>query len=393
MPLYRYQALDAQGKKRNGLIEGHSLTEAKERLRDQGVMVTFLSEQQDGGAASLQGEALVAFTLQMSQLVNAGIPLYESLIAIEEQTRQEKYHNVLLSLCEQIKAGSSLSRAMATFPKSFDRLYCGMVAAGESSGALPIVLDRLAFFLNRRMRLKKQITTAMIYPALLAAFALVVIVLLMGFVIPSMESIFMGRSLNWFTELVLNMSNFVRTWWWAYIPLIALAITGIVLKLRSPSGQAWIERISLRLPLIGKLVRQAVLARFCRTMSTLQQGGLTMIDSLRIARSVMGNAVLEHDMQHAEQKIIEGSSLSTALGRYVWIPPLVARMLRIGEESGTLQTMFGHIADMYEEEMEKNIERLLALAQPAILLTMGVIIGAVLMAVLLPLADVSSLAG
>lgn len=393
MPLYRYHAIDAKGKKQSGLIEGHSIEEVKERLRDQGVMISSLALQGSKSRTNLHGDALVSFTQQLSQLSNAGVPLYESMVAIEEQSRSEKYHSILLSLCEQIKSGTSLSRAMASFPQSFDKLYCGMIAAGESSGALPVVLDRLGQFLNRRLKLKREISTAMIYPSLLAVFALFVIALLLGFVIPSMEDIFTGRELNWFTEFVLSASRFVRHWWWLYLPLLAMVVTLVIFQIRSPSGRRWLERVSLRLPLFGRLIKQACLSRFCRTMSTLQQGGLTMIDSLRIARSVMGNAVLEADMLQAEQKIVEGQSLSGSLARFSWIPPLVPRMVRIGEESGTLQSMFGHIADMYEEEMEKNIERLLALAQPAILLTMGLVIGTVLMAVLLPLADVSSLAG
>lgn len=393
MPIYRYQALDHKGKKRSGMIEGHSAEEAKERLREQGVMVTSLVAQSASGKSNLQGELLVGFTLQLSQLVNAGVPLYESLLAIEEQSRGENYHSIILSICEQIKAGSSLSRAMASFPQSFDRLYCGMVTAGESAGALPLVLERLAFFLKRRMKLQKQIATAMIYPLLLAGFACVVIAILLFFVVPSIETIFAERTLNGFTEFVLGLSHFARDWWWLYIPITAIVITGIVYKLRSPAGRRWTERVTLKLPFINSLVRQAAIARFSRTMSTLQQGGLTMIDSLRIARSVMSNAILEEDMKRAEQKIIEGSHFSTEMNRLPWVPGLVSRMVRIGEESGTLQAMFSHIADMYEDEMEKNIDRLLALAQPVILLTMGAIIGTVLMAVLLPLADVSSLGG
>lgn len=394
MPLYRYQAIDYKGKKRSGLIESHSIQEAKDKLREQGVMVTLIDlEASKKGAASLSGDNLVAFTMQLAQMTGAGVPLYESLIAIEEQTRGEKYHNILLSLCEQIKSGNSLSRSLSAFPNCFDNLYVGMITAGESAGALPIVMDRLAHFLAKREKLKKQIGTALIYPGILAAFAMLVIGMLLFFVVPSIEGLFENRKLNTFTESILGLSRFVRNWWWIIFPLLAAIILTLILRLRSPAGKIWMQKVSLKLPFVSTLVKQAAIARFCRTMGTLQQGGLTMIDSLRIARTVMKNVVLEEDMKRVEERIVEGSSFGVELGRSPWIPTMVSRMIRVGEESGSIQIMFNRIADMYEDELEKSINRLMAMAQPVILITMGTIIGTVLLAILLPLTDVSSLVG
>lgn len=394
MPLFRYQAIDYQGKKRSGLIDSHSVQEAKDKLREQGVLVTSIDLQAaKKGSAALSGDNLVAFTMQLAQMTSAGVPLFESLVALEEQTRGEKYHSVVLSVMEQIKGGSSLSRAFSSFPNCFDNLYVGMVMAGEQAGALPVVLDRLAFFLAKREKLKKQIGTALIYPGILATFALLVIAMLLFFVVPSIEGLFENRKLNGFTEFVLGTSHFVRAWWWLIIPGILLILAGIFFKLRSESGQLWMQRVSLKIPFIHTLVKQAAIARFCRTMGTLQQGGLTMIDSLRIARTVMKNVVLEEEMKRTEARIVEGSTFGVELARSEWIPSLVSRMIRVGEESGSIQIMFNRIADMYEEELEKSINRLMAMAQPLILITMGFIIGTVLLAILLPLTDVSSLVG
>lgn len=392
MPLFRYQAIDYSGKKRAGLIDSHNIQEARDKLRDQGIMVTSLDAQSaKKGESSLKGDNLAAFTLQLSQMVGAGVPLYETLIALEEQTRGEKYHNVILSLGEQIKSGSSLSQAMATFPGCFDNLYVGMVTAGESSGTLPLVLGRLAQFLVKREKLRKQIGTALIYPAILGIFAMIVIGLLIGFVVPSIEGLFENRDLNNFTSFVLNTSHFFRHWWWIILPTIILLISLSVYQLRTPQGKLWKQRISLKIPFINTLVKQAALTRFCRTMGTLQQGGLTMIDSLRIARSVMGNVVLEEEMKQIETRIVEGSTLGIEISRSPWIPSLVSRMIRVGEESGSIQQMFNRIADMYEDELEKSINRLMAMAQPVILITMGTIIATILLSVLLPLTDISSL--
>lgn len=393
MPMYSYQAVEPNGKKRNGFIEAHSERDAKGILREQGVMVSRIAEKTKiSSKQNLTGQALMTFTIQLSQLVGAGVPLYESLAALEEQYRGDHAHQVVLSLCEQIKAGSALSEAMAQYPDSFNKLYRSMITAGESVGALDIVLERLSYLLGRQMKLKRQITTAMIYPCVLATFSLLILILLLSFVVPSIEGIFADRPLNGFTVFVLSVSHVLRDYWWAYIPAIAGGIAYTVYKMRTPAGKLWRERNSLKVPLLRTLVVQTSVARFCRTMGTLQQGGLTIIDALRISREVMRNVVLEAEVLHAENKIIEGSSLSAELNKSKWIPGIVTRMLAVGEDSGTTVTMLNKLADMYEDELEKTLEQVMALAQPVILIFMGTMIGMILMAILLPLTDVSSLA-
>lgn len=391
MALYQYQYVDGKGKKRTGMIDAQGEKEAKTKLREQGYLITKLTAKSKvGSGQNLKGDNLLAFTMQLAQLVNAGIPLYESLTAIEEQTRKDSYNRVILSLCEQIKMGMSLSNAMSTYPDSFDKLYCSMVAAGEAVGSLGPVLEKLAQLLHRQMKLKKQIVTAMIYPTILGGFSLLIIGLLLGFVVPSLEGIFAGRQLNSFTASVIAFSHFFRSYFWLYIPLIGGFGAWSIWKIRSPQGKLWIQRTLLKLPLFCKLAVQTSIARFCRTMSTLLQGGLSIIDSLRISRGVMHNVVLEKEIQNAEIKIIEGHSLSQQLGKSRYIPPLVSRMLGVGEESGTSAVMLSKIADMYEQELEKTLDRVMALSQPVILIVMGIVIGTVLLAILLPLTDVSS---
>lgn len=391
MPLYQYQYVDAHGKRRSGAIDAQGDREAKIKLREQGVIVTQLQAKgKVGKKQNLKGDNLLAFTVQLSQLINAGVPLYESLTALEEQSRGDSYHRILLSLCEQIRAGSSLSTAMGSYPDSFDKLYCGMVAAGEAVGSLGPVLEKLSHFLQRHMKLKKQIVTAMIYPGILGGFSLLIISLLLGFVVPSLEGIFADRKLNAFTNAVLGLSHLFRGYWWLYLPVGIGAIIGGIWKLKTPEGKLWLERTLLKLPLFKTLVVQTAVARFCRTMGTLLQGGLSMIDALRISRGIMNNVVLEKELQVAETKIIEGHSLSQQLGKSNYFPQLVSRMLGVGEESGTTVVMLNSIADMYEQELEKTLDRVLALSQPVILIVMGLMIGTVLLAIMLPLTDVSS---
>ncbi len=394
MPLYQYQAIDSFGKKKSGVIEGMNESEVKDKLRHQGLMLMKLEPKVGvSRRQNLVGEDLITFTMQLAQLVGAGVPLYESLLAIEEQYRGERFHRIILSLCEQVKSGKPLSEAMALYPESFDKLYCTMIRAGESAGALDIVLEKLTSFLSKRNKLKKQITTAMIYPAILGCFSFLIILLLLGFVVPSIEGIFEGRELNTFTAFIINLSHIFQDYWWIYIPVIVGGITLAVWKIRSPAGKLWRERMSLKIPVLRTLAVQASIARFTRTMATLQVGGLTMIESLRIARDVMGNVVLEEEVQKAEEKIVEGSSLSRELGKSKWIPKMVSKMLAVGEEAGNTQKILNKIADIYEDELEKSLERMMALAQPLILVVMGTIIGMILMAILLPLTDISSFTG
>lgn len=392
MTLYQYKAIDQKGVKQSGSLEASTEKEAKSKLRARGLMVTSLQIKTGSSSKiNLSGSNLQAFTLQLSQLVNAGVPLYESLMTIEEQYRQESFHRVLLGLSDQIKKGSSLSQAMENYPESFDRLYRTMVAAGEAAGALGLILNSLHILLQRQQKIRGEITTAMVYPSILATFSIVVIAAMLEFVVPTLEGIFSERSLNGFTNFVLGVSAFMRNEWMYYIPTLGAIIGISYYQLRTERGKRWIEKISLKLPVIKSLVINASIARFARTMATLQTGGVTLVDSLKMSSEVMKNHLLEQEMKNAEKKIIEGSSLSKELKRSPYIPPLVSRMLAIGEDTGNMTVMLEKIAEMYEDDLEKSIARLMALLQPCILLFMGAVIGMVMIAIMIPLTDIASL--
>jgi len=391
MPLFTYHALTMERKKRKGLIEAHNAGDAKIKLREQGLMVASIQEKKGTvSKENLKGEQLLSFTTQFSQLVGAGIPVYQSLMTLEEQYRGEPFDRIILTLCEKIKSGTPLSQAMAAFPQTYDTLYCSMIKAGESSGTLDTVLEKLAELLAKQEKLRNQMMTAMIYPSILAGVCLLVIALLLGFVVPSIEGIFAERQLNGFTQAVIHLSHWSRDWWWVYVPLSGAGIAWFVWKIRTAAGKVWLENFFLRLPFIRRLLVEAALARFCRTMGTLLKGGLPIIESLKISREVMHNATLEEELKRAEAGIIEGSSLSRELSKSRYIPQMVPRMLSVGEESGTNVIMMNKIATMYEQNLEKTLERMMALAQPVILIVMGIVIGAVILAIMLPLTDMSS---
>lgn len=394
MAVFHYKALNAQRKKCAGTIEVFSEKEAREVLRAQGLMLTHLQAKKSlAGTARMNGQDLLGFTLQLSQLLEAGIPLYESLLALEEHTRGEKWHGTIMRLCNQVKEGMALSQACALFPKSFDRLYVSMIKAGEATGTLGAVCTRLHSLLDKQLKLKKQLGTALLYPIILAIFSMVVVCLLLLFVVPSIESLFEGRKVNGLTQVVLSLSHFfIHFWPYCFFGVIA-GVIGICWYVKTPGGYLKLHKLSMNTPLVKTVITQSALARFSRTMFTLLRGGINLVESLKTSRQVLHNPLLEQVIEASELKVVEGSKLSAELKKSPFIPHMVSRMLAIGEEGGDVTVMFQKIADVYESEVEKSLARLTALAQPVILLGMGGIVGIVMLAVLLPLTDASSFIG
>lgn len=394
MALFQYQVMTPSGSRKKGLIEAGSVEEAKQRLKEQEFMIMTLTPKSSGKSKeAFSTEELVVFTVQLSQLLNAGLPLFESLMTLEEQNREETFHRVILGLAEGIKAGSPLSTCMRRYPGSFDTLYCSMIQAGEVSGALDQILERLSIYLTKQQKMKKQLVTSMIYPAVLASFSFLLIIMLLTFVVPSIAGIFAGRELNAFTNIVLTTSDLFNAYWIPLFVVTAGVIFGTVYYLKTPQGASWWQHMSLRIPFIRTLVTQAAIGRFAQTMATLQKGGLNLVDALRLGRGVLKNEPLEELMKQAEEGVVEGRSLGGKLKKSPLIPSLVSRMVSVGEDTGDLASMWSKIAEMYEGELDKTLSRVTALAQPVILLVMGFVIGFILLAILLPLTDLSSLSG
>ncbi len=392
MPAYFYLYLDAKKRKKRGRVEAPSLLEAKERLRGQGLLVTKIKPApKNRRGVQLKRQALLTFTTELHQLIQSGLPLFDSLLLIAEQYQNEPIYPTLSKLCKEIEEGKSLSAAMEDTPTSFPPLYTAMIQSGEMSGSLQGVLAKLVALLTRQQRLRKQIVTAMVYPAVIASFCVVVVLLLLTFAVPSIEALYSGHTLSPFTHLVLSVSRFLTKRWMVYLPMIALTLLLTVTYIKSPKGQASRRRLVTRLPILKTLLLQSALARFTRALATLQEGGVGLVEALSLSEGLLAHPELEPLIAHAKAQIIDGSSLSRELKASPLIPPMVSRMLAVGEESGQLPALLEGIAGHYEEEVEKSLTRLAALAQPAILIVMGGIVGVIMLAVLLPLTDVSQL--
>ncbi len=393
MPLFRYVAVSHEGRNIKGVIDADSLTTAKERLRKQQVMVTAVSAiaaKQD--QLTLSTPALLSFTRELAQLLKAGLPLYESLLTIEEKHRRHKAHPLFLDLCDNLKEGISLSSALKRYPGTFGRIYLSMVQVAEQSGNLATIFDQLAQLIARQEKLKKQLLSATTYPSFLALFCVLVTCGLLFFVVPSMRELFEGRDLHPMTAMILAISGWANS----HIVFLALAasclVGGAIASVTSKKGKTLLYTFSLKLPFIKTLLLHSALVRFCRALSMLLAGGVPLLDALALSRNVVKSPLIENSILEAEKKVGQGERLSAAFKGAPLIPPLVLRMLALSEETGKMGDAFLRLAEIYDEELEKHLTQLSTFLQPALLILLGAIVGLVVLSILLPLTDVSSFA-
>ncbi len=389
MPLFRYEAFNESGKRIIGVIDADSLLLAKERLLKQQVMLIDLA-MQEKKEISLDRSLLLSFTRELAQLLEAGLPLYESLLTIEEKYRHHKCHALFLDLCDRLKCGASLSSSLARYPKSFNEIYLSLVKAGEGSGTLASVFEELATLIARQQKLRKQLISALTYPAILFSFCLLVTMGLLLFVIPSMQELFEGRSLHPMTQFVLSLSRILKTHGFLILLFLSSFVAGVVLLFRSRKGKMYLQHLSLKIPFVNDLLLRSALTRFCGCCGLLIEGGVPLLDALNLSRKTMKLDLLEEVIEKAEKKIVEGRALSAELKDSPLVPSLVVRMLSIAEETGRMGPIFLKLSEIYDEELEKNLMQLSTFLQPALLLTLGAIVGLVVLSILLPLTDVSS---
>ncbi len=391
MPLYTYKAVSTLGRNQSGYVEADSFEMAKEKLRSQKLLVTLLKDfQQPAKEIKLKASTVLTLTHDLAQLLKAGLPLYDSLLMIEEKYRGTHGHLVILDLCDQVKHGMQLSSALKRYSKSFDGVYTAMVAAGERSATLAEVFAELAVLIQKSAKLKKQITTALIYPAFIGSFCLIVVSVLLFFLVPSMAQLFEGHRLHPMTAAVLGLSNWLQNWAALFAAVVVSIVCGIVFLWKKPGFIQWRAQVGLHMPIVKDFITQAVMVRFCRTLGRLMESGVPLLEGLNLAKSVVQHPVFEQAITESAEKVVEGRGLSEELEKQRYFPKQVTRMLAIAEESGSSAEMLGHIAECYSNDLEKNLTRLTAYLQPVILLVLGLIVGVILLAVLLPLTDVSS---
>ncbi len=391
MPLYRYHSISDLGKKIRGIIDADSLTSAKEKLRKDHILITdiaLLDHQKR--ETRIPFSSLLDFTRILEQLLLAGIPLYESLIIIEEKYRRHRFHPILIDFCDALKTGIPLSEALRRYPKTFTPVYTAMVKAGEEAGNLSDVFKQLCLLLKRQEQLKKQLFSAAAYPLFLGCFCLLVFFILLLFVVPSMKLLFEGKSLHPMTQFIFFASDTMIANLTSLIIGTGCFAAVFTFFLRYPPLKFKFDAFFLKIPVIGKVITEAAMIRFCHTASLLLLGGIPILKTLQLARKVIKNQVLEGIIIQAEQRANEGKVLSEEFRRHPRIPSILPRMLSIAEETGKIGFMLQNIATICEETLEKRVAWFIAILQPALLLLLGLIIGVVLLSILIPLTDVGS---
>jgi type IV pilus assembly protein PilC len=335
------------------------------------------------------------FTRQLAVLVGAGVPLVHALELLARQERNPAWREVIAGLADGIRSGGTLARGMAAHPKIFDWLYVGMVTAGESGGKMEIVLERLARHLEKSGRIEARVRSAMIYPLVILVVAVVIVAVLMILVVPRFEKIFMGvlkgAPLPALTNGVLGASRFVQHDWWLIPGVVALGWTGWRWLRRSAAGARAFDRALLRLPVVGDLVLKTAVARFSRTLGTMLLSGVPMLQALHLARDACGNLVLAESVEDVRRRVREGESVAQPLAASGVFPVVVAGMVEVGEETGALPVMLGHVADLYDEEVDHAVAGLTSLIEPVMIVCMAGIVGIIVIALFLPIIRIIQL--
>jgi general secretion pathway protein F len=339
---------------------------------------------------TLKKKELLSFTREIAKLLKAGLPLYEAILSLEEKHATSPLRPLLLDLAQKLKAGLSFSKALQMNPGNFDFLYCAMVANAEKTGILEQTLEEIAKFIERIEKLKGQFFSTLLYPAFLLSFSLIVISVLFFYILPSLFELFEGRPLHPLTQCILSCSHFLITHKSSGCFLFVFFLSFLVFSFFSKKTKQCLHRIFLRLPFVKSLMLKVGFVRYFRSLSVLLQGGVPLLEALKLSRNVMQHSLLDLQMKEAEKRVGEGWLLSLHLEKSSLVPKWVCRMVAVAEKTGDLQNMLRHIADIYEEELEKSLAQISTFLQPLLLLILGVIVGVVVLSVLIPLTDVSS---
>ncbi len=405
MPTYQYEAMDHTGREVKDAIDAATQEEAQQLIRQKGFFVTKISEKakktrkaptaKRGGRrkkrsftiGKISTKQLCTFTRQLSTLQDAGLPVLRSLRILEGQCKPGVLKNALGDVVEDIESGQTLSEAFAKHPKAFDRLYCNMIKAGEAGGALEAILQRLADFKEKAQSLKRKIKGAMVYPIVVIFVACVIVGFILYFIIPKFEAIFLdfGVPLPNMTIMLIEASHFLIKYF--YLVFLTPLFIWIFIKLlyRNRTGAYVCDRILLMIPVMGTIAEKSTVARTMRTLGTLVQSGVPILESLSIVRETAGNAVFERAFTRIYESIREGETIAQPLRESRIVDDIVVNMIDVGEETGDLDTMLNKIADNYDEEVEVAVESLVSLLEPIMIVVLGGIVGFIVIALFLPL--------
>lgn len=404
MATFAYVGRTKSGSVKKGELVAKTRDEAVDQLRKQSVVVTSLEEKsgKDGFSLSfgsgMTDKDLVIFTRQFGTMINAGLPLIQCLEILSTQSENAALRKAVGEIKVQVEGGSTFSDALRKHPKVFDDLYINMVHAGEVGGLLDTILARLSKHIEKAMKLKGQIKSAMVYPAAIVGIATIVITVLMIWVIPVFEKMFKEMSggkmaLPGPTQLVIDMSNFCQSYWYVILGVIVAAVTVFKKYYSTTNGRYNVDKFALKLPVFGDLIRKAAVAKFTRTLGTLITSGVPLLEALSICAKTSGNKVIEGTLMEARVSISGGKTISEPLAKSEVFPKMVTHMISVGESTGALDNMLGKIADFYEDEVDQAVTNLTALLEPMMMVFLGVTVGFIVIAMYLPIFSMASAIG
>lgn len=401
MPVFLWEGKDRTGSTRKGEIDAPNEAAVRQQLRNQRVTPTLIKLKTksifSGGIGGLQAQKIstkdvVLFTRQFATMIDAGLPLVQGIEILASQQTNKSFKTVLTDIKETVEGGSTLADALKRHPKVFDDLYVNLVAAGEVGGILDTILNRLSVHMEKTEILKRKVKGAMVYPIIVMVVAIVVIAVLLLFVIPIFEKMFaeFGKELPAFTRLVIDISNWLKKW---IIPVIGVLIVFTFLFRRfykTPKGRLLVDSLILKAPVFGDLIRKVAVARFTRTLGTMISSGVPILDGLDIVARTAGNKIVQNAIETTRKSISEGKNISEPLAQTRVFPPMVVQMIAVGESTGALDSMLGKIADFYDEEVDAAVDALTSMLEPMLMVFLGGTVGALVVAMYLPIFTMAS---
>lgn len=403
MPAFDYKALDARGKQKHGVLEADSARAVRQQLRERSLTPLEVAPAVEKQArtnplssrGSLSAADLALVTRQLATLIQSGIPIEQALAAASQQSQKPRIKSMMIAIRAKVMEGYSLADSLGEFPRAFPRLYRSTVAAGEHAGHLDLVLNRLADHTERRQEARQKIQLAAIYPIILSFVALAIVVFLLTYVVPDIIDVFLkqGQELPALTQVMLSVSDFLSGYGVYLGALIVLAIALFRLALRKPANRLRFHRTLLNLPMVSGLVRGVNTAQYASTLSILTTSGVPLVEAMRIAGEVLSNDYLRQELRTAAQKVSEGGSLHRSLDQTGYFPPMMLHMIASGESSGELDSMLERTARMQENTLQAKIATIVGLFEPMMLLVMGVVVLIIVLAIMLPILNMSNLVG
>ena len=392
MPVFLWEARLRSGETRAGEMEAPTQEVVVQRLRSQSMQVSKVKKKplelnlRLPGSTGVTSKEMVVFTRQFATMIDAGLPLVQCLEILGGQQPNAEFKKVILDVKGAVESGQTLADALRRHPKVFDKLYANLVAAGEASGILDTILNRLAAYIEKNVRLVKQVKSAMTYPVITIVVSLGVTLVLLVWVIPIFQKMFgdFGSALPAPTQMVITMSEFVRAQIVWFVLAIAALVVGFQVARRNPKGREVIDLLLIKAPIFGPLVQRVAVARFTRTLGTMLSSGVPILDALEIVAGTAGNTVVEKGLRVVRARISEGKTMAQPLGEIPVFPPMVVQMIAVGESTGAMDTMLNKIADFYDEEVDGAISQMMALLEPMIMAFLAVVLGGLVIAMYLP---------